>query len=148
VPNDPTFNARANRSRKTTALRDAGLQIDLFSYTNLARVTATVKVELSPLVKFFIQEDLVDLTLRSSVWGIDGGIFRNGNDHLFNFSDQIITGEGNFTFSKFVPRSVLNEDRSWFDNRDEIAASFSLTSSDSALPVNLTAWTNTITGRF
>ena len=148
MPTDPTVNARVNGSRRTTALRDARLQIDLFSYTNQARVTATVKVELSPLVKFFIQEDFVDITLQCSVWGIDGGIFKNGNDHLFNFSDQIITGEGNYTFSTFVNRRVLNEDHSWFDNRDEIAAKFSLTSSDSALPVNLTAWTNTITGRF
>ncbi len=148
MPKDPTLNARVNGSKKTTALRKAGLQIDLFSYTNLARVTATVKVELSPWVRFAIQEDLVDITLQCSVWGIDGGIFNNRNDHLLNFSEQIITGEGNYTFSTFVNRRVLNEDHSWFDNRDEIAAKFSLTSSDSALPVNLTAWTNTITGRF
>jgi hypothetical protein len=147
VSNDPTVNAR-DHGRRTNALRDPRLQIDLFSHTNQARVTATVKVELSPLVKFLIEADFVDFTLKSTVWGIDRGYFTNGNDHLFNFSDQIITGEGNYTFSQVVPRSALNEDRSWFDNRDEIAASFSLTSSDNAFPLNLTAWTNTITGRF
>jgi hypothetical protein len=147
VSNAPTVNATGSGST-TNALRDPRLQIDLFSYTNLARVTATVKVELSPLVRFLVQADLVDFTLKSTVWGIDSGYFGNGNDRLFNFSDQLITGEGNYTFSKFVPRSVLNEDHSWFDNRDEVAAKFTLTSSDNAFPLNLTAWTNTITGRF
>jgi hypothetical protein len=148
VPTDPTAYARVNRTRRTTALRNPGLDITTFSYSNQALVTATVKVELSPIVKFFIEEELIDITLQGSVWGMDGGFFGNGNDRLFNFSDKIITGEGNYTFSTFVDRRVLNEDRSWFNNTDEIAAKFSLTSSDPAVPVNLTAWTNIVTGRY
>ena len=148
VPNDPTLNGRVNGSKRTTALRNPGLGIETFSYTNQARVTATVKVELSPILNFFIQQDWIDITLQCSVWGMDGGFFGNGNDRLFNFSDKTITREGNYTFSGYVDRRVLNEDRSWFNNTDEIAAKFSLTSSDPAVPVNLTAWTNIVTGRY
>jgi hypothetical protein len=148
IPNDPTANARVNGSRPTTALRNPGLDITTFSYSNQALVTATVKVELSPVLQFYIQQDWLDITLQCSVWGMDGGFFGNGNDHLFNFSDKIITGEGNYTFSGYVNRSVLNEDRSLFNNTDEIAAKFTLKSSDPAVPVNLTAWTNIVTGRY
>jgi len=148
MPNDPTANARVNGSRRITALRNPGLDITTFSYSNQALVTATVKVELSPILQFYIQQDWVDIILQCSVWGMDGGILGDGNDRLFNFSDRIITGEGNYTFSTFVNRRVLNEDRSWFNNTDEIAAQFRLTSSDPAVPVNLTAWTNEVTGRF
>jgi len=148
VPTDPTAYARLNRTRRTTALRDPLLGIQTFSYTNQAEVTATVRVELSPFVRFLIEEDLVDITLQCSVWGIDGGFFGR-NDHLFNFSDRLITGEGTYTFRTHVNRSVLNEDRSWFNQGDEIAAKFSLTSSDPAVAgVNLTAWTNIVHGRY
>lgn len=148
VPTDSTAYARGHRPRRTTALRDPRLGIQTFSYNNQAQVTATVRVELSPFVRFLIEEDLVDITLQSSVWGIDGGFFGR-NDHLFNFSDQLITGEGTYTFSTFVNRGVLNEDRGWFNNTDEIAAKFTLTSSDPAVAgVNLTAWTNIVTGRY
>ena len=148
VPTDPTAYARVNRTRRTTALRDPQLGIQTFSYTNQAEVTATVRVELSPFVRFLIEEDLVDITLQSSVWGIDGGFFGR-NDHLFNFSDQLITGEGTYTFRTYVNRRVLNEDNSWFNQGDEIAAKFSLTSSDPAVAgVNLTAWTNIVHGRY
>src|SRR6476661_1780873 len=151
VPNDPTANAKVSRTRQPTALLNPQLQIDLFSYTNQARVTATVTVQLSPLVKFYIEEDLVDVTLQSSVWGMDYGFWRGGdNDYLFNFSDQLITRDGTYTFSTFVDRSVLDEDTGFFQGgpTDEIAAKFNLVSSDPSLPVNLEAWTNTITGRF
>src|SRR6476661_4576683 len=47
VPNDPTANAKVSRTRQPTALLNPQLQIDLFSYTNQARVTATVTVQLS-----------------------------------------------------------------------------------------------------
>ncbi|WP_445246394.1 hypothetical protein [Microcoleus sp. OTE_8_concoct_300] len=139
MPNDPTVNTRV------TALKNARLQIDLFGRRqSLARVTATIKVELDTLAILLNSNFL----LQSSVWGIDGGIFSNGNDHLFNFSNQIITGEGTYAFSRVVPRSVLNEDRSWFNNCDEIAASFNLVSYDSFFPVNKKAMTPILTGYF
>jgi hypothetical protein len=115
---------------------------------NQARVTATVRVELSPWVRFLIQNELVDVVLQSSVWGIDGNIWNGRNDHLFNFSDQIITGEGNYTFSTIVPRRLLNEDHSWFNRDDEIAASISLVSSDSSFPLNIRTSTPIIRGEF
>ncbi len=147
VPTDSTAYGRGPRPRTTTALRDSQLAIRKFSYNNLAEVTATVRVELSPFVKFFIKEDLVDITLQASVWGID----RRRNSHLFNFSDQLITGEGTYTFHTFVNSNKLDEDTGFFQDgpTDEIATQFRLTSSDPALVgVNLTAWTNTVTGRY
>jgi len=147
VPTDSTAYARGPRPRRTTALRDPGLAIQKFSYNNLAEVTATVRVELSPLVRFFIQEDLVDITLQASVWGID----RRSNSHIFNFSDQLITGEGTYTFHTFVNSHDFDEDTGFFQDgpTDEIATQFRLTSSDPALVgVNLTAGSNTVRGRF
>lgn len=147
VPTDSTAYARGPRPRRTTALHDPGLAIQKFSYNNLAEVTATVRVELSPLVRFFIEEDLVDITLQASVWGID----RRRNSHLFNFSDQLITGEGTYTFKTFVNSNVLDEDTGFFQDgpTDEIATKFSLISSDPAVVgVNLTAWTNIVKGRY
>jgi hypothetical protein len=133
---------------KDSTITNAGLQITLFGGTSMAMVTATVKVELSPYVKFLIREDLVDILLQSTVWGIDGNLLNGGDDHLFNFSNQTITRDGTYTFSKYVPRRWLNEDHSWFNNDDEIAASISLASSDSAFPLNKRIMTNMVRGTF
>src|SRR4028119_858832 len=112
-----------NNGSQVTALKDARLNIhpDSMWYQNQMRVTATVKVELSSSDMALINGG--GLVLQSSVWGIDGGrgIFKNRDDHLFNFSDQNITGSGTYTFSTVVSRGVLDEDHSWFDRRDEIA---------------------------
>jgi len=102
---------------------------------------------LSPLVKFYIEQDFVDITLEASVWGID----RRRNSHLFNFSDQLITGEGTYTFNTFVNSNKLDEDTGFFQDgpTDEIATQFRLISSDPALVgVNHTAWTNQVHGRY
>ena len=113
VPTDSTVYARGPRPRKTTALLDPQLAIRKFSYNNLAEVTATVRVDLSPLLKSYIEQDFVDITLQASVWGMDGGIFGK-NSHIFNFSDRLITGEGTFTFKTFVNSNVLDEDTGLF----------------------------------
>jgi hypothetical protein len=147
VPTDSTAYARGPRPRTTTALLDPQLAIRKFSYNNLAEVTATVRVTLSPLVKFYIEQDFVDITLEASVWGID----RRRNSHLFNFSDQLITGEGTYTFNTFVNSNKLDEDTGFFQDgpTDEIATQFRLISSDPALVgVNHTAWTNQVHGRY
>jgi hypothetical protein len=147
VSTDSTAYARGPRPRTTTALLDPQLAIRKFSYNNLAEVTATVRVTLSPLVKFYIEQDFVDITLEASVWGID----RRRNSHLFNFSDQLITGEGTYTFNTFVNSKKLDEDTGFFQDgpTDEIATQFRLISSDPALVgVNLTAWTNQVHGRY
>ena len=69
VPTDSTAYARSPRPpRRTTALLEPQLGITKFSYNHLAQVTATVRVTLSPGVRFFIEEDLVDITLQASVW--------------------------------------------------------------------------------
>ena len=149
VPSGSTINTLLGdrRPRPTTGINNAAVAIEVFSYTNQAKVTATVDVNLSPYIKHCIEEDYTDILLKCTVWGMDGGIFGR-NDHLFNFSEKTITRAGNYTFSTYVDRSVFNEDPAWFNQGDEIAAKFSLTSSEPAIPVNYTAWTNTVTGRY
>jgi hypothetical protein len=115
---------------------------------NQARVTATVRVELSPGTKFLIESGFVDIILQSTVWGIDGNIWNGGNDHLFDFPNQIIYEEGNYTFSRVVPRRLLNEDHSWFNRDDEISATIRMVSSDSAFPINIRTSTPIIRGEY
>lgn len=149
IPNDLTVYSKTKPPKRTTALRDPRLDIRTFSYNNNAEITATVKVELSPFVRFLVQEELVDITLHASIWGMDGGVFGDGNDHLFNLSDQLITGEGTYTFHTYVPRGWLNEDDRWYNRGDEIATEFRLTSSDPAVAgINLTAWSNYMYGSY
>jgi hypothetical protein len=150
IPNDLTVSSKTKTPKRTTALYDPRLTIKKFSYNNLAEVTATVRVELSPFVRFCIEQDFVDITLEASVWGMDGGVFGK-NSHLFNFSNKLITGEGTYTFRTSVNSNVLDEDTGLFQGgpTDEIATKFRLTSSDPALiGVNLTAWTPEVSGRF
>jgi len=64
MPNDSTLNRSLNT---TTALRNIGFAIQLFSNTNQARVTATVRVELSPFVRALIQQGLVNFVLQSNI---------------------------------------------------------------------------------
>jgi hypothetical protein len=150
IPNDSTAYARGPRPKRTTDLLAPHLEITKFSYNHLAEVTATVRVELSPLLRNYIEQDFVDINLEASVWGMDGGVFGR-NSHLFNFSDQLITGEGTYTFHTFVNSNVLDEDTGWLQGgpTDEIAIKFRLKSSDPDLvKVNNTAWTNEVTGRY
>jgi len=133
------------------ALRHPQLNINLSTgIPNHALVTTTVKVELSPLVNFLISFNLVDFTLRSNVWGIDGpGWFQGGaDDYLFGFSDQEITGSGTYSFSRIVPKGWLNEDNILFNRDDEIQGRFNLVSSDNAFPLNLEARSGIIRGYF
>jgi hypothetical protein len=150
IPNNSTAYARGPRPKKTTDLLAPKLGIMKFSYNNLAEITATVQVQLSPLLKDYIEREFVDINLEASVWGMDGGHFGR-NSHLFNFSDQLITGEGTFTFKTSVNSNVLDEDTGWLQGgpTDEIALKFTLKSSDPDLvKVNNTAWTNEVTGRY
>jgi hypothetical protein len=140
-------NARSNNNRRIS-LKNTGLKVHPLD-SQVVRdviVSATVRVVLDPYLKFLVNHDIVDLTLQSTLWGIDGGF--NRNDHLFNFPNYEITREGYYTINKQVSRSLLNEDRSWFDNRDEIRATIKVTSSNSAFPVNKETWTPIVTGYF
>jgi hypothetical protein len=103
------------------------------------------------MVKFFLYFNLLNVTLQSNVWGIDGpGWFQGGaDDYLFGFSDKKITGDGTYSFSQLVPKGWLNEDTIWPGNYDdEIQARFKLVSSDNAFPLNLEARSGIITGRY
>ena len=133
------------------ALRQPGLSINLSTgIPGHAIVTTTVKVELTPLVKLLIYFNLVDFTLQSNVWGIDGrGLFQGGaGDYLFGFSGQEITGDGTYSFSRTVPKDWLNEDHILFNHDDEIQGRFNLVSSDNAFPLNLEARSGIIRGHF
>jgi len=133
-----------NHGSQVTALKDARLNIgtDLW-YWNRKYVTATVKVELS-------SSDINSggLRLQSSLWGIDNTIFDRRDDNILYFPDQYISQSGTYTFSAVVGSGKLDEDRWWFDHRDEIQASISLVSNSSPNPFNRRITTNIVTGWF
>jgi hypothetical protein len=135
-----------NNGSQGTALKDARLNIGKnhlvpWPYSNLMSVTATVKVELSGSQMNFVNNG-GSLVLQSSLWGIDNTIFDRRDDNLLYFSDQKITQSGTYTFNTLVASSVLDEDRVWYDHRDEIQASISLRNYSSASPLNLRTTTN------
>jgi hypothetical protein len=134
-----------NNGSQVTALKDARLNIGInyiWGSWNAMRVTATVKVELGS------SHEGSSLVLQSSVWGIDNTIFDRRNDLLFYFPDQYISKSGTYTFTTVVNSGKLDEDRWWFDHRDEIQASISVISYSSASPLNLKTHTNIFNGWF
>jgi hypothetical protein len=145
--NKPMVNARTNINRSIT-LKNTGLKVHPANWdqTRNSVVVATVKVELDPFLKLLVDYGFIDLTLQSTLWGVDGGW--NKNDHLFNFPNYRITKEGSYTIWKEVSTSALNEDSSWFDNRDEIQATIKVTGSYRGLSVNKETWTPIKTGYF
>jgi hypothetical protein len=114
---------------------------------NHVTVTTTVRVDLDQLEEFLLNAGLI-LELGSSLWGIDGNTFNGGNDHLLSFSPQKITGDGIYTFSQVVHTSVINEDDSWLNRDDEIAAKLDLTSKSPIFPFHTSSWTGTIYGKW
>jgi hypothetical protein len=158
IVNDPTGNATGYIYNGGVVLKDARLNIDPLrpwegnGFMDGFSITATIKVELdtpSPL-PFGLMGSPVNLTLQSSVWGIDGVSldFFNKNDHLFDFPDQKITKAGYYTFQKDVPRGVLSEDDSWLDRKDEISVSIGLVNSAGTWPANKNVWTPIVSGKF
>jgi len=134
-----------NNGSQVTALKDARLNIGInyiWGSWNAMRVTATVKVELGS------SHEGSSLVLQSSVWGIDNTLFDRRNDLLFYFPDQYISKSGTYTFTTVVNSGKLDEDRWWFDHRDEIQASISVISYSSASPLNLRTHTNIFNGWF
>ena len=133
-----------NNGSQVSALKDARLNIgtDLW-YWNRKYVTATVKVELS-------SSDINSggLRLQSSLWGIDNTIFDRRDDNILYFPDQYISQSGTYTFSAVVGSGQLDEDRWWFDQRDEIQASISLVSNSSPDPFKRRITTNIFTDWF
>ena len=132
---------------KVTPLKDARLNIepqpDTMWSKNQMRVTATVKVELSNAE---INEG--GLRLQSSLWAIDNTWLDSRDDNLFYFPDQYISQSGTYTFTTVVDRSKLDEDRVWYDSRDEIQASISLVSNSNSNSFNRRITTNIFTGWF
>jgi hypothetical protein len=151
MANNPTVNATWPWSTPpiigVTALRNAGLQIDLFGRKRRqARVTVSIEVQLN-----VFNRNRSDLILDSRLLGMDGNVFNGNHNTLFKFPDQRITTGGTYTFSAVIPRSLLNEDHSWFNRDDEIAAMFRLAGppTDTApFLVNKTARSSTIRGYF
>jgi hypothetical protein len=130
-------------------LSTQNLQIDeLTGMPHDVRLTATVTVELNRIERALLKSGEVDFILQSSVWGIDGNLLNGDNDNLFYFSDQTMTREGTYTFSRIVPRHVLNEDHSRFNRDDEISASFSLRCFDRDFPIDTSIMTPIYRGYF
>jgi hypothetical protein len=110
------------------------------------QVSGTVNVELTPFETFLVNAGL-PLQLQSNLWGDDGG-FNGADDFLFSFTTQNITAPGTYAFNAIIPRGVLNEDSSIFDNTDEVYNRFSLVSGTNLFPLNVAMNSPTITGRF
>jgi hypothetical protein len=147
IVNNPTVNTPP--PKKVTSLHNAQLDINLSTgIPDHARVTATVRVELSKTAIRLIEDDEVDFILQSSLWGIDGNLFNGDNDNLFYFDDQEITKEGTYTFSKIVHLSDLDEDHSWVNDTDEISASISLVCFEPLVPLNIQTMTPIWEGKF
>jgi hypothetical protein len=128
-------------------LSNPNFQVDILTgMPDNYQVTGTVNVELSPFEAYLVNVGL-PLQLQSDIWGEDAG-FNGTDDHLFSFTSQSITGPGTYTFSAIIPRGVLNEDSSWFDNRDELYDRFTLTSGSNFFPVNIATNSPEITGIF
>jgi len=129
-------------------LSNANFQVDILTgMPDTYQVTGTVNVELSQFETNLVVLLGLPLELQADLWGEDAGL--NGtDDHLFSFTSQSVTRPGTYTFSAIVPRGVLNEDSSWFDNTDEVYNRFTLTSGSNFFPVNIATNSPEITGIF
>lgn len=110
-------------------LSNPTLKIDPLTGTTY-RVTAKVTVQFTPWELSLIdpREAIVDVQLKSTLWGYDGGELNlGGDDKLFSFPIRNITKSATYTFSAEVSSSVLNED-SRVGSQDEIYNKFILVS--------------------
>jgi hypothetical protein len=117
---------------KMATLSNPHLKITLVSGTHNVHVEASVEVTFTAFELALMQQFDVKGRLRCVIRG-DDPIF---NDNLFSFSVMTVKTNGPQIFSSTVPRSVLNED---LLGRDEVFARFTLSSSESAFPMNATA---------
>jgi hypothetical protein len=152
MANNPTRKAMGYIYNGDVVLKDTTLKIDPFLSLGETwfRLTATIKVELNTPIPTPLINGPGNLTLQSTVWGIDGvglDLF-NHNDHLFDFPDQQITQAGYYTFQQDFPKGALNEDDSWFDRKDEIGVKISLVNSADSGSANKQVWTPIVTGKF
>jgi len=118
------------------------LKIDVLTGTPNHRVTATVNVQLTKEEDALINPGRgktgIPVNLKSNLWGDDGGL-NGADDNLFLFPLQKITRSGTYTFTANVPRKVLNEDSSFWNNDDEIYSRFSLVSGSNLFPITAIA---------
>jgi len=117
------------------SLSNPSLQIDLLTGSPTYKVTATVNVQLDPFETFLVNAGL-PLQLQSKLWGNDGGL-NGADDSLVSFTPQSVTRPGTYTFTANFARGTLNEDNSWFDDRDEVYSRFSLVSGSNLFPINV-----------
>jgi hypothetical protein len=115
-------------------LSNPTLQIDILTGQSTVQVTGTVYVELSPFETYLVSAGL-PLQLESKLWGNDGG--GGEDDLLYSLSTLNITGPGTYTISANLPKTVLNEDNSWSDKRDEVYSVFNLVSGTNLFPINV-----------
>lgn len=129
------------------SLSNPNFQIDVLTgLPNDYRISGNVTVELTQFETFLVNAGL-PLQLQSHVWGEDGGLY--GRDELlFSFPSQNINAPGTYRFEAIVPRHVLNEDRSIFDQTDEISNRFKMVSGSNFFPLNVETLAPDIIGKF
>jgi hypothetical protein len=130
-------------------LSNPTFQVDILTgMPNDYRVRGTVNLELTQFETFLINAGL-PLRLESNIWSEDAGEIERTDDLLFSFSSQSITAPGTYQFEAIIPRGILNEDSSLFDNSDEIYNRFSLVSGTNLFQINVAPINSPIiTGRF
>jgi len=126
-------------------LSNPTFQVDILTGETTVKVTGTVNVALSPFETSLVSLGL-PLTLQAQLWGNDGGAGKD--DLLYSLSSQSITAPGTYTFSATLPKSVLNEDNSWHDKRDEVYSLFRMTSGTNLFPLNVSSRSPDIQGYF
>jgi hypothetical protein len=127
-------------------LSNPTFQVDILTGSPNVTVTGTVNVVLDQFETFLINAGL-PLRLESELWGNDGGL-NGADDYLFTLPSQNITKAGTYTFSATIPKGILNEDNSWFDQRDEVYNKFRMVSGSNVFPVNVVAKSPDIHGYF
>lgn len=128
------------------SLSNPTFQVDILTGSPNVRVTGTVNVVLSQFETFLVQSGL-PLQLQSQLWGDDSG-FNGADDYLYTLPSQNIAGAGIYKFSATIPKGTLNEDKSFFDNKDEVYSRFRMVSGTNIFPIDVVAKSPNIQGYF
>ena len=123
-------------------LSNPTLRITLVSSQPQADVEAMVDVALTKFEKYLIESGL-GLTLQCRLWGADSGLTRH-DDRLYTFRSQRVPNGESYRFAARVPKDVLDEDF----GGDEVYARFQLVSLEPAFPLDVSANSPEVSGRF
>jgi len=129
-------------------LSNPRFEVDILTgMPNDYRVISTVNIDFTPFEAFLVNAGL-PLQLQSHIWAYDQGLADSTDDLLFSFPTQSITAPGTYTFTATVPRSLLNEDNTFYDKSDELYSKFSLVSGSNFFPLNIATDSPQVRGLF